>query len=135
MSDNEKNMSTEDDTEERYATLFESFRKISIDVKDYSFSRLPLIKTRVRKNLADLRHPRQKFCARWEKDFPWLKADKVDESVGICTVCNKHLVCKKSHLERHQNSYKHQRLQGFESFDTECEPSQPSAPEFMECGK
>ncbi|XP_039948237.1 protein suppressor of variegation 3-7-like [Bactrocera neohumeralis] len=116
MSDNEKNMSTEDDTEE-------------------SFSRLPLIKTRVRKNLAELRHPRQKFCARWEKDFPWLKADKVDESVGICTVCNKHLVCKKSHLERHQNSYKHQRLQGFESFDTECEPSQPSAPEFMECGK
>ncbi|XP_054726490.1 protein suppressor of variegation 3-7-like [Anastrepha obliqua] len=116
MSENEKNMSTEDDTEE-------------------SFSRLPLIKTRVRKNLTELRHPRQKFCARWEKDFPWLKADKVDESVGICTVCNKHLVCKKSHLERHQKSYKHQRLQGFESFDTEGEPSQPNVPEFMECGK
>ncbi|XP_017478419.1 PREDICTED: protein suppressor of variegation 3-7-like [Rhagoletis zephyria] len=116
MSDNEKNASTEDDTEE-------------------SFSQLPLIKTRVRKSLNELRHPRQKFCARWERDFPWLKADKVDESVGICTVCNKHLVCKKSHLERHQKSYKHQRLQNYESFDAECEPSQTNEPEFMECGK
>ncbi|CAD6993919.1 protein suppressor of variegation 3-7 [Ceratitis capitata] len=116
MSDNEKNVSTEDDTEE-------------------SFSRLPLIKTRVRRNLKELRHPRQKFCARWEKDFPWLKADKVDESVGICTVCDKRLVCKKSHLERHQNSYKHRRLQGFDSFDNSGDQSQPNPPEFMECGK
>ncbi|XP_067617436.1 protein suppressor of variegation 3-7-like [Eurosta solidaginis] len=115
MSDIEKNMSTEDDTEE-------------------SFSQLPLIKPRLRKSLSELRHPRQKFCARWAIDFPWLKADKIDESLGICTVCNKHLVCKKSHLERHQNSHKHQRLQG-ESFDTEADTSQTNAPEFLECGK
>uniref|UniRef100_A0A1B0G7K2 BESS domain-containing protein n=1 Tax=Glossina morsitans morsitans TaxID=37546 RepID=A0A1B0G7K2_GLOMM len=73
---------------------------------------------KLRKNLAELKQPRQKFCARWETEFPWLKADRIYESIGICMVCRTDLVCKKSHLERHEKSFKHTRLQELENAAT-----------------
>ncbi|XP_037959785.1 protein suppressor of variegation 3-7-like isoform X2 [Teleopsis dalmanni] len=64
----------------------------------------------VKDKCKSLRFPRQKYISRWENIFSWLKADESDETVGICTICSKRLVCKKSHLERHENSFKHRRL-------------------------
>lgn len=80
------------------------------------------IRKRAPKSSGDLRQPRQKFCARWQLEFPWLRPNKVNESVGYCTICRRELVCKKSHLERHQRSFKHMRLQGFENVFTVNEP-------------
>lgn len=64
---------------------------------------------KIQRSLSSLRRPRQKFCLRWQKDFPWLRADRIQESIGFCVYCQKELVCKKSHLERHQKSFKHWR--------------------------
>lgn len=74
------------------------------------------------KSLGELRHPRQKFCPRWQLEFPWLRPNRADESIGYCSICKRELVCKKSHLERHQRSFKHMRLQGFENVFTVNEP-------------
>lgn len=64
---------------------------------------------KIRRSTVSLRRPRQKFCLRWQKDFPWLRADRIQESIGYCVYCQTELVCKKSHLERHQKSFKHWR--------------------------
>ncbi|XP_065354232.1 protein suppressor of variegation 3-7 [Calliphora vicina] len=79
-------------------------------------------KKRVHKTLGELRQPRQKFCPRWQLEFPWLRPNRADESIGYCSICRRELVCKKSHLERHQRSFKHMRLQGFENVFTVNEP-------------
>ncbi|XP_073819125.1 ravus isoform X2 [Musca autumnalis] len=80
----------------------------------------PIVRPRVRQFL-DPQQRRQKFCLKW-KDFPWLRPSERDSSVGFCTVCRRDLVCKRTHLERHQKTFKHTRLQGFESVNYFNEP-------------
>ncbi|XP_005176107.2 protein suppressor of variegation 3-7 [Musca domestica] len=70
----------------------------------------------------DPQQRRQKFCLKWGQDFPWLRPTERDSSVGYCTVCRRDLVCKRTHLERHQKTLKHMRLQGFENMNSFNEP-------------
>ncbi|XP_013098060.1 protein suppressor of variegation 3-7 [Stomoxys calcitrans] len=70
----------------------------------------------------ELRIRRQRFILKWSAEFPWLRPSPNDDSVGYCSTCRRDLVCKKTHLERHQKTFKHMRLQGFENVYTINEP-------------
>ncbi|XP_075168238.1 uncharacterized protein LOC142240412 [Haematobia irritans] len=70
----------------------------------------------------EIRMRRHKFFMKWAAEFPWLRPSPTVDSVGYCNICKRDLVCKKTHLERHQKTFKHMRLQGFENVYTVNEP-------------